>query len=84
MIDELLGALKAAPQLKGARCKDRSHSWDETECLETIEYAINMCNSCPALIPCREWSSKQKRLTGVVGGQLHQFHNTNTRKEKAS
>lgn len=38
MIDELLGALKAAPQLKGARCKDRSHIWDETECLETIEY----------------------------------------------
>lgn len=70
----LLEAIGAAPSLPGARCRGRSSEFDETDCPETIEYALNLCRSCPALTACTAWVASlppRKRPPGVVAAQLN-------------
>lgn len=73
----LAEALTGVPKLPGARCRGRSLIWDETEDREVVEYAQNQCLACPALAACREWAATQKRLTGVVAGCVHFYHQIN-------
>jgi hypothetical protein len=70
-------ALAGVPDLGGARCRGRWAIWDETEDPEIVQYAINQCEACSALVDCKAYAATQKRLTGVVGGRLYYHHQLN-------
>jgi hypothetical protein len=38
---------------------------------DDAQHAISLGRACPALTACREWSTTQRRLEGVVAGRLH-------------
>lgn len=77
-LDRLLAAVGAAPALPGARCRHRSHLFDEAgkdEPPGVVEerhaQALGLCRICPALASCSEWFDSlpaPKRPTGVVAG----------------
>ncbi len=72
----------ACPVLPGARCRGRSHLFDEAargEPPETVaarhRQAVGLCEHCPALEPCRAWYASlrpSQRPHGVVAGQVRQ------------
>jgi hypothetical protein len=67
-INELLGDIPALP---GAKCKAKAATW-ESDDPDAVEFAINQCRSCPALIACTEWLSTlhpSRRPPGVVAAQ---------------
>jgi Transcription factor WhiB len=68
--DGIASALSGFPDLRGARCVNQWAIWDETDDPEVIEYAQNQCQACPALDACRDWAATQRRLSGVVAGQI--------------
>lgn len=80
-LDRLLSAIGAAPALPGARCRHRSHLFDEAgkdEPPEVVEerhaQALGLCRICPALASCSEWFGSlptSKQPTGVVAGRVH-------------
>lgn len=74
-LDDLLGAaLGAVPRLPGARCRSRSHLWDEYDDPEVIEYCLSQCRRCPALAGCTAWFDSlpaRRRPHGTVAGQLN-------------
>ena len=77
----LVGALIGAPALPGARCRGRSHLFDEANPGETPEVvqarhkqAIGLCSRCPAAAPCLAYVESQparRRHTGIVAGRLY-------------
>lgn len=77
-LDRLLSAVGAAPALPGARCRHRSHLFDEAgkdEPPGVVEerhaQALGLCRICPALASCSEWFDSlpaPTRPTGVVAG----------------
>lgn len=78
MLDSLLSALGGAPALPGARCRHRSHLFDERGgdepedvAEQRHQQALGLCKVCPALAGCSEWFDAlpaRKRPTGVVAG----------------
>jgi WhiB family redox-sensing transcriptional regulator len=72
--ERLADAVGAAPALPGARCRGRSELFDaESVDDERTDYAITVCNRCPALAACREWVASLppgKRPIGVVAGRV--------------
>lgn len=88
-----IGSLFAAlgcPSLPGAKCRGRSHLFDEPEQGEPAavveqrhRQALLLCRICPSLEQCGDWFdnlSPQKRPGGVVAGRIH---NRLNRKESA-
>ena len=72
ILDELLSAICAAPDLPGARCKGQWAIWDATDEPELLEYCTYQCQSCPALQACESWYlslQPSKRPRGVVAGR---------------
>ena len=69
--DLLVAILHDRPRLLGVKCKGRPDVWDETDCPEIVEYAINVCHSCPVRQECEQWVAGlpvSKWLRGVVAG----------------
>jgi hypothetical protein len=67
---ELAGALAGVPRLETALCSgDTSGMWDD---VNKPTPAINLCNHCPALQPCREWLATQppNSVSGIIAGQV--------------
>lgn len=79
-LEALLAAVGAAPALPGAKCRHRSHLFDEAQPGESPEatearhqQALGLCRVCPALASCSEWFAAlpaRKRPPGVVAGQI--------------
>ncbi|MFN8090550.1 MAG: hypothetical protein U0R81_16570 [Mycobacterium sp.] len=79
---DLLLALAGVPALPGARCRGRSHLFDEAPPGEDPEvtgyrhqHALTLCRGCTALASCTEWVGslpKSKRPPGVVAGQVRE------------
>ncbi|PBA30571.1 hypothetical protein CKJ65_16455 [Mycobacterium intracellulare] len=70
----LFDAVGIIPALPGARCRGRSTLFEETECPESTEFAINLCRGCPALTACGQWFDAlppNKRPHGVVAGRIN-------------
>ena len=87
MIDLLKAILRDTPKLDGSLCRDRSDLFDtEQDDAEERQYAIDsakrLCRKCPALEACRDFASTQKRLTGVVAGELHHFSTTTDERKR--
>jgi hypothetical protein len=80
-LDALLDAIGAAPVLPGAKCRHRSHLFDEArrdEAPETVDQrhaqALMLCRDCPALASCQQWFTSLKpsqKPPGVVAGRIH-------------
>ena len=80
-LDALLTALAGVPALPGARCRGRSHLFDEAdrdEPPEVVEQrhaqAVGLCRHCPALASCTEWVDglpNSKRPPGVIAGRIN-------------
>jgi hypothetical protein len=71
---ELAGALAGVPRLETALCSgDTSGMWDN---VNRPSPAINLCNHCPALQPCREWLATQppNSVSGIVAGLVQRHH----------
>jgi hypothetical protein len=70
----LSGARVGTPELKGGRCVGEWEIFDnEHGSAELEEYAINLCQACPALAECRSWFESlkpSKRPIGVVAGRV--------------
>ena len=67
----LIEALADIPRLEHARCKAKAETW-ESDDPDVVEFAINQCQSCPALNDCAEWLSTlhpSRRAPGVVAAQ---------------
>ena len=81
MLASLLGAIRAAPVLPGARCRGRPHLFDPVDRGERAEtvaerhrQALGLCQQCPALAQCRTWVESlpaSRRPSGVVAGQVY-------------
>jgi hypothetical protein len=80
-IESLLGAVLGVPALPGAKCRGRSHVFNEAEPGESREVveqrhtqAKLICSGCPALTPCRDWVNSltppARRPSGIVAGRL--------------
>lgn len=74
-LDEVFADLRAGiPRLPGAKCKGRSHVWDEVDDPALVEYAIHQCEGCPALTACQRWLETLRpaqRPHGVVAGRVN-------------
>lgn len=74
-LDDLLGALNAAPALAGARCSGHHELWDETDDPAIVEYTRDICTTrCPVFDRCHSWLEslpKSRRPPGVVAGELY-------------
>lgn len=80
MLDQLLAALAGAPALPGARCRFKSHLFDEArigEGRDTVaqrhRQAIGLCEHCPSLQRCSDWYAalpRRQRPAGVVAGRI--------------
>ncbi|WP_231384340.1 hypothetical protein [Mycobacterium sp. UM_WGJ] len=78
VVEVLAAVLAGAPSLPGARCRNRSHLFDERGVDEPPEVAeqrhqqaIGLCRVCPALASCQQWYADlpaRKRPPGVVAG----------------
>jgi WhiB family redox-sensing transcriptional regulator len=65
------------PELRGARCRGKWSIFDETECPETTEYALNQCAMCECRPECVRWFESlkpSKRPVGVVAGRVVRQH----------
>jgi hypothetical protein len=76
-IDALLSAIRAAPDLTGARCTGRSQLFDEQPHTAKGELnerrAIRCCRHCPVLAACATWLAAlppNQRPPGVIAGQI--------------
>jgi hypothetical protein len=76
-LDALLSAIRAAPDLTGARCTGRSQLFDEQPKTPKGERnearAIRCCRHCPALRDCAAWLATLppgQRPPGVVAGKI--------------
>ena len=76
-LNDWLGALLGAPSLPGAKCRGRSHLFDEAQPGENAtqrhNQAAGLCSRCPSLAACTEWVDslpKAKRPPGVVAGRI--------------
>ena len=82
-LDDLLGALQAAPLLPGAQCTGRHDLFDLTApdsagrlpagTAQARRDAIAICDACPELINCRRWVESlptTRRPHGVVAGMI--------------
>lgn len=79
VVEVLSAVLAGAPSLPGARCRNRSHLFDERGYDEPEDIAeqrhtqaLGLCRICPALASCEAWYTAlpaRKRPTGVVAGR---------------
>lgn len=79
-LHDLLGAIGVAPALPGARCRGKSHLFDEAGPHESPEVAqqrhnqaLGLCEHCPSLSACETWYAglrSNKRPHGVVAGRI--------------
>ena len=77
---DLLAGLAGAPALPGARCRGRSHLFDEANSDESADIvaarhrqALDLCGRCPSRQRCGDWLltlTPAKRPTGVVAGRI--------------
>lgn len=95
MLDALLSALRGIPRLPGARCRGKSHLFDEAgrdEDPEAVDQrhtqALGLCRNCAALASCDQWFvslPRNQRPPGVVAGRKPVGRPANTTpKEKTS
>jgi WhiB family redox-sensing transcriptional regulator len=73
-LEDLLGSLAGTPSLPGAKCKGKSHIWDQYDCPESIEYALGHCAACPALDACEAYFDSlrpSQRPVGVTAGRVN-------------
>jgi WhiB family transcriptional regulator, redox-sensing transcriptional regulator len=84
--DTMRALLERIPALPGARCKDRSDLYERTngehrmtgrttttELDNARREALWLCETCPALHPCREYLQglpAAQRPRGVIAGQV--------------
>jgi hypothetical protein len=79
-LTELLLSLAGAPALPGAKCRGRSHLFDDATPGESDDVvaqrhlqALGLCERCPALFRCQDWFDEltpSQRPEGVVAGQV--------------
>lgn len=71
---DLVGTLRTAPVLPGARCRGRSELFDGADGLDgdRTRLAAALCQVCPALTACSDWAEQQPEnsLEGVIAGRL--------------
>jgi WhiB family redox-sensing transcriptional regulator len=75
---DLLGAISAAPNLRGAACTDHRDLFDATTGKAAgrpgvYARAIRVCESCPALTACSAWVESlppSQRPLGVTAGRI--------------
>ncbi|ORW69818.1 hypothetical protein AWC24_04660 [Mycolicibacter senuensis] len=80
MVEVLSAVLAGAPALPGARCRNRSHLFDERGPDEPQDVAdqrhqqaLGLCKVCPALASCERWYSAlpaRKKPSGVIAGRI--------------
>jgi hypothetical protein len=75
-LDALLGAIRAAPALSGARCVGHAKLFDEQPHddagLRNEHRAQHLCSRCPALRDCTAWLATlppRARPLGTVAGK---------------
>ena len=79
--DSLLAAIAGAPALVGARCRGKSHLFDEAQPGEHPEVvaqrhnqALGLCGRCEAADRCREYFDslpRRKQPPGVIAGRVN-------------
>jgi hypothetical protein len=55
VIDGVLDALHAAPDLRDGLCIWQWDLFDETDDPAAVEHAISLCQQCPVLSRCRDY-----------------------------
>lgn len=71
-LDLLERILWQQPSLPDASCHDHSPAVFDGEDPEDVAAALEICNTCPELAPCRRWASqlnKSHKAVGVIGGR---------------
>jgi hypothetical protein len=71
---ELLGEiLDGVPRLEHPSCTRHATLFDDPGDTPCVAVALAICQSCPALGACRNWSLAQPSgsLRGVIGGELY-------------
>lgn len=78
-VDVLAKVVAGAPSLPGAKCRGRSHLFDERQPDEPADVAndrhaqaAGLCQRCPARDRCTEWVASlpaSKRPSGVIAGR---------------
>lgn len=72
-LDDLLAAIRAAPDLPGARCVGHAKLFD-SDAADDVAAATGICKySCPALTACKTWLASlpaSQRPLGVVAGAV--------------
>ena len=71
VVDDLAGALLAAPHLPRARCVGSSALFDTYDDPAIVEAAINICQRCPELQPCKKFMEslpRRQQPFGVTAG----------------
>jgi len=64
------GPRALVPRFDGRACHNVDpHIFDATSEAD-VHTALAYCADCPARVMCRQWAQRQKRLSGVVAGQL--------------
>ena len=77
----IYAALLGIPTLDGANCAGQWSLFDEPEKkdrdrTDVVDYALRLCELCPALADCRAWLNGlplDERPTGVIAGEYHPF-----------
>jgi len=72
MLDGLLDAITAAPDLRQGLCVGHWSLWDATDDPAIVDHCVSQCLRCPVLSRCRDWSPtfSNRRLSGVVAGKV--------------
>jgi hypothetical protein len=84
----LLGnILRGVPRLPGALCRGQHHLFD-SDLPADVADAAALCNRCPALQACAEWSSglKHNQANGVIAAEYRQWcqHPSDLKRKKAT
>lgn len=64
----LAEVLRGTPRLDGALCRNRPEQFDCDDGAG-VDRARSLCERCPSLSACRDWSTRERELVGVVAGK---------------
>jgi len=81
----VLGAIAAAPSLERGLCVNLWDTFDATDDPAAVEKAKSLCQQCPVLARCAEWSARydDNQLSGIIAGQVREWSPTRRRKVSA-
>ena len=70
-VELLAEIVRGTPKLPDAACRGRAELFISDDPDNTAA-AIAICRQCPGLDACQGWAANQRRLVGVVAGQMHE------------